>query len=99
LSLVDATRRDLVAAIALGPLVACLLRAKAWASPLDARARRWILRIGEIGHAAQSGTLTPREWQDAMQEAYAVFTPEEFVRPCLRGELAMRTVTPTCLGG
>lgn len=42
--------------------------------------RRWILRVGEIGHAVQSGTLEPRQWQDAMSEAYAAFPPEELVR-------------------
>jgi hypothetical protein len=77
---VDSTRRDLVTAIALGPLIARLSRMQAWARPLDPSVRRWILRVGEIGHAVQSGRMTPRQWQDAMQETYAAFRPEEFVR-------------------
>jgi hypothetical protein len=77
---VDTTRRDLVTAIVLAPLLACVSRAQAWARPLDPSVRRWILRVGEIGHAVQSAELTPRQWQDAMQEAYAQFRPEELVR-------------------
>jgi hypothetical protein len=84
-----------VTAIALGPLVAYLSRAQAWASPLDPTVRRWILRVGEIGHAVQSGTLTPSQWQDAMAETYAAFTPDEFVRFIDMDRLLAGLVYPT----
>jgi len=77
-------RRELLSsaavAIALLPALAWITRANAWATPLDPALRRWILRVGEIGYSVQSGTLTPLHWQEAMQEAYAVLSPQELVR-------------------
>jgi len=57
----------------------CITRASAWARPLDPALQRWLLRVGEIGRAVQSGSLTPLGWQEAMQEAYVAFSPEEWV--------------------
>jgi hypothetical protein len=74
----QSTRRELLAATLCHALL-CITRAQAWASPLDPALQRWILRIGEIGRAVQTGGMTPLAWQQAMQQAYTAFPPEDWV--------------------
>src|SRR5262249_9087458 len=72
------TRREFNG-LALFTLLACVTRSQAWAQPVPAALQRWIRRLGEIGHAVQSGTMEPGAWQAAMQELYAGLSPEELV--------------------
>lgn len=64
--------------MALLPALAWITHARAWAA--DPALQRWKARLEEICHSVRSGTLSPREWQEAMQQIYAELPPEELVR-------------------
>jgi len=74
------SRREFPIAAAAWTALAAVTRARAWADPLDPALRRWILRIGEIGHAVQNATLAPTAWQDAMRELHPSIPLEDLVR-------------------
>ncbi len=72
------TRREFTG-LAVFTALAWITRSDAWTREIPRALQRWILRLGEIGHAVQTDAMAPGRWQEAMQELYAGLSPEELV--------------------
>jgi hypothetical protein len=74
--------------------------ARAWARPVDSIISRWIEEIGSLAASVQGGTLSPLEWQSAIERLHAKMPIEDVIR-FVDLDAALRRVKhpPQKLGG